>query len=54
MEKLSRPVLREDPKEIVLREEAGIGWCKGPEAALSLPDGGDRVERRANSFLTGY
>ena len=54
MEEPSRPVLREDTKEMVLREEAGIGWCKGPEAALRLPDGGDGLERQAGSFMRGY
>lgn len=54
MEESSRPVVREDPKEMVLKEEAGISWCKGPEAALRLHDGGDGVERQAGSIMRGY
>lgn len=42
-----RPVFKEGHKEMVLRKEAGAGWCKGPEATLSLLDGGDGVERQA-------
>lgn len=38
-------MLREDPKEMILREEVGISWCKGPEAA---------VERQAGWIMRGY
>lgn len=46
-EKPLRSVFEEGSKEMVLTKEAGTGWCKGPEAALSLVDGGDGVERQA-------
>lgn len=42
-----RSVFKEGREEMVLTKEAGTGWCKGPEAALSLLDGGDGVERQA-------
>ena len=43
--------LREDPKEMILREKPGLSWCKVPEAALGLPDGGDGVEGQAGSIV---
>lgn len=44
---------REGSKELVLREEAGISWCKGPEAALSPLDGGDGVEKQVGWITRG-
>ena len=49
----SGPVSKEGSKELILREEAGISWCKGPEAALSPLDGGDGVEKQVGWITRG-
>lgn len=44
-EEPSGSVFTEGSKEIIQMKEAGVGWCKGPGADLSLLDGGDRQAR---------